>query len=137
VVEIQRIFAEGLRKAAAGADVIVLCIGENAYAESPGNTRDLALPKEQEALALLSDPDLAEFAVGLDTFWATNEQIETGIEKAVNFVEEHPRSLYCPIVRTKLNQMLEYLKSSDRLLSPKLQNYFKKFLDEKGAIQSR
>lgn len=94
-------------------------------------------PKEQEALALLSDPDLAEFAVGLDTFWATGEQIETGIEKAVNFVEKHPRSLYCPIVRTKLNQMLQYLKSSDRLLSPKLQSYFKKFLDEKGTTQSR
>ncbi len=36
--------------AAGNADVIVLCIGENAYAESPGNTRDLALPEEQAAL---------------------------------------------------------------------------------------
>lgn len=41
---------EALKKAAANADVIVMCIGENAYAESPGNTRDLALPKEQEDL---------------------------------------------------------------------------------------
>jgi len=40
-----------LRSAAAGADVIVLCLGENAYAESPGNTGDLALPDEQLALA--------------------------------------------------------------------------------------
>jgi beta-glucosidase len=37
--------------AAANADVIVLCLGEDAYAESPGNTRDLALPEEQIALA--------------------------------------------------------------------------------------
>jgi beta-glucosidase len=40
-----------LKKAAAAVDVIVLCLGENAYAESPGNTRELALPEEQLALA--------------------------------------------------------------------------------------
>ena len=40
-----------LRAAAANADVIVLCLGENAYAESPGNIRDLALPDNQIALA--------------------------------------------------------------------------------------
>ncbi|MBV9961922.1 MAG: glycoside hydrolase family 3 C-terminal domain-containing protein, partial [Parafilimonas sp.] len=40
-----------LRASAANADVIVLCLGENAYAESPGNTRDLALPDNQIALA--------------------------------------------------------------------------------------
>ena len=39
-----------LKTAAAGADVIVLCLGENAYAESPGNIRDLALPDQQTAL---------------------------------------------------------------------------------------
>lgn len=31
----------------ANADVIILCLGENAYAESPGNIRDLALPDDQ------------------------------------------------------------------------------------------
>lgn len=40
-----------LRASAANADVIVLCLGENAYAESPGNTRELALPDNQVALA--------------------------------------------------------------------------------------
>jgi len=40
-----------LRSAAQDADVIVLCLGENAYAESPGNIRDLALPENQMALA--------------------------------------------------------------------------------------
>lgn len=40
-----------LKAAAADADVIVLCLGENAYAESPGNIRDLALPENQVALA--------------------------------------------------------------------------------------
>src|SRR6185437_11131791 len=39
-----------LKTAAADADVIVLCLGENAYAESPGNIRDLALPENQTAL---------------------------------------------------------------------------------------
>ncbi|HTR32027.1 MAG TPA: glycoside hydrolase family 3 N-terminal domain-containing protein [Puia sp.] len=40
-----------LKAAAAGADAIVLCLGEDAYAESPGNIRDLVLPEEQLALA--------------------------------------------------------------------------------------
>jgi len=40
-----------LKAAAAGADVILLCLGENAYAESPGNTRELVLPENQLALA--------------------------------------------------------------------------------------
>ena len=40
-----------LKAAAATADVIVLCLGENAYAESPGNTRELALPDNQQQLA--------------------------------------------------------------------------------------
>jgi beta-glucosidase len=40
-----------LKTAAAGADAIVLCLGENAYAESPGNIRDLVLPEDQLALA--------------------------------------------------------------------------------------
>jgi len=41
-----------LTNAAANADVIILCIGENAYAESPGNTPDLALDKNQADLAI-------------------------------------------------------------------------------------
>jgi beta-glucosidase len=40
-----------LKSAAADADLIVLCLGENAYAESPGNIKDLALPENQMALA--------------------------------------------------------------------------------------
>jgi beta-glucosidase len=43
--------ATKLKAAAANADVIILCLGENAYAESPGNTRDLALPLQQTNLA--------------------------------------------------------------------------------------
>jgi beta-glucosidase len=42
---------EKLKTNADNADVIVLCLGENAYAESPGNIRDLALPDEQINLA--------------------------------------------------------------------------------------
>ncbi len=36
--------------AAAGADVIVACVGENSYAETPGNLDDLALSKNQRDL---------------------------------------------------------------------------------------
>jgi beta-glucosidase len=42
---------EKLKTNAANADVIILCLGENAYAESPGNIRDLALPDDQLQLA--------------------------------------------------------------------------------------
>jgi beta-glucosidase len=40
-----------LKEAAAAADAIVLCLGENAYAESPGIIPDLVLPENQLALA--------------------------------------------------------------------------------------
>ncbi|MDH7461256.1 glycoside hydrolase family 3 N-terminal domain-containing protein [Chitinophagaceae bacterium 26-R-25] len=40
-----------LKNAAANASAIVLCLGENAYAESPGNITDLALPENQINLA--------------------------------------------------------------------------------------
>jgi beta-glucosidase len=43
--------AIALTNAAANADAIILCIGENAYAESPGNIADLALDSNQVALA--------------------------------------------------------------------------------------
>jgi len=43
--------AAKLTAAAAGADAIILCVGEDAYAESPGNTRELALPDNQVELA--------------------------------------------------------------------------------------
>ncbi len=43
--------ADKLKAAATDADIILLCLGENAYAESPGNTRDLALPEKQLRLA--------------------------------------------------------------------------------------
>jgi beta-glucosidase len=43
--------ATAITTAAANADVIILCLGENAYAESPGNTRELALADDQVALA--------------------------------------------------------------------------------------
>ena len=43
--------ADKLKTESANADVIILCLGENAYAESPGNTRDLVLPEQQVNLA--------------------------------------------------------------------------------------
>ena len=42
---------EAIKRDAAKADVIVLCLGENAYAESPGSIRDLTLDAGQIALA--------------------------------------------------------------------------------------
>ena len=43
--------AAKLTAAAANVDAIILCVGEDAYAESPGNTRELALPDNQIELA--------------------------------------------------------------------------------------
>lgn len=40
-----------LAQAAKGVDAIILCLGENAYAESPGNIGDLALDENQQLLA--------------------------------------------------------------------------------------
>jgi beta-glucosidase len=40
-----------LKASAADVGVIILCLGENAYAESPGNTREMALPDNQVKLA--------------------------------------------------------------------------------------
>jgi beta-glucosidase len=43
--------AAKLKAAATSADAIILCLGEDAYAESPGNISDLVLPEPQLALA--------------------------------------------------------------------------------------
>ncbi len=69
-----------LKSAAADADVIVLCLGENAYAESPGNIRDLALPENQMALAR------AAAATGKPVILVLTEgrpRLITGIEPAM------------------------------------------------------
>jgi beta-glucosidase len=42
---------EGAVRAAASADVVVLCLGEGSYCETPGNIPDLALPEPQRKLA--------------------------------------------------------------------------------------
>ncbi|MEO8768568.1 MAG: glycoside hydrolase family 3 N-terminal domain-containing protein [Ferruginibacter sp.] len=47
----QNVDVEKMKAAAINTDVIILCLGENAYAESPGNTSDLALPENQRLLA--------------------------------------------------------------------------------------
>jgi beta-glucosidase len=72
--------AANLTSAAAAADVIILCLGENAYAESPGNIRDLALPEEQIALAK------AAIATGKPVILVLTEgrpRFITGIEPSV------------------------------------------------------
>ncbi len=70
-----------LKTAAADADVILLCLGENAYAESPGNTRDLALPDNQvklaEAAAATGKPVILVLTEGRPRFI-------TGIEPKMN-----------------------------------------------------
>lgn len=72
-----------LKNAATQADVIILCIGENAYAESPGNTRDLALPKEQEdlviAAALTGKPVILVLTEGRPRFITNIEPVASGI----------------------------------------------------------
>ncbi|MBL7741557.1 MAG: glycoside hydrolase family 3 C-terminal domain-containing protein [Chitinophagaceae bacterium] len=75
--------AAKLAVAAANADVIVLCIGEDAYAESPGNTRELALPKEQEELAkaaaLTGKPVILVLTEGRPRFITSIEPSAKGI----------------------------------------------------------
>ncbi len=72
-----------LTAAAANVDVIVLCIGEDAYAESPGNTRELALPDEQVALvkaaAATGKPVILVLTEGRPRFITNIEPIAKGI----------------------------------------------------------
>jgi beta-glucosidase len=75
--------AAALTTAATNADVIVLCIGENAYAESPGNTRELALPDEQVALvkaaAASGKPVILVLTEGRPRFITNIEPLSKGI----------------------------------------------------------
>lgn len=75
--------AAAITTAAAKVDAIVLCIGENAYAESPGNTRELALPKEQEnlviAAALTGKPVILVLTEGRPRFITNIEPSVKGI----------------------------------------------------------
>jgi beta-glucosidase len=72
-----------LTNAAATADVIVLCIGENAYAESPGNTTELALDENQQALAkaaaLTGKPVILVLTEGRPRFISNIEPSAKGI----------------------------------------------------------
>lgn len=75
--------AQKLKDAAANADVIVLCIGENAYAESPGNTEDLALPEAQanliHAAAATGKPVILVLTEGRPLFITKEEPMVKGI----------------------------------------------------------
>ena len=72
-----------LKRAAANVDVIVLCVGEDAYAESPGNTRELALPDEQvelvKAAAMTGKPVILVLTEGRPRFITNIEPIASGI----------------------------------------------------------
>ena len=74
---------EKLKTASANADVIILCLGENAYAESPGNTRDLALPEEQinlaRAAATTGKPVILVLTEGRPRFITSIEPFMKGI----------------------------------------------------------
>jgi len=72
-----------LKRAADNADVIIMCIGEDAYAESPGNTRDLALPEEQVELVktaqLTGKPVILVLTEGRPRFITNIEPASSGI----------------------------------------------------------
>lgn len=75
--------AEKLKAAAANVNVIILCLGENAYAESPGNTTDLALPEEQINLAkaaiLTGKPVILVLTEGRPRFISSIEPAMKGV----------------------------------------------------------
>jgi len=75
--------ANALKKAAANVDAIILCVGENAYAESPGNTTELALPDEQlqlaQAAALTGKPVILVLTEGRPRFITSIEPSMKGI----------------------------------------------------------
>ncbi len=75
--------AAAIKTASSRADVIILCIGEDAYAESPGNIRDLALPPEQAALVrtaqLTGKPVILVLTEGRPRFITDIEPASDGI----------------------------------------------------------
>ncbi|PWT99457.1 MAG: beta-glucosidase, partial [Bacteroidetes bacterium] len=75
--------AEKLKAAAANVDAIVLCIGENAYAESPGNTTELALPDDQlnlvKAAASTGKPVILVLVEGRPRLITSVEPLAKGI----------------------------------------------------------
>lgn len=58
--KVQNVRIQSAVAAARGVDIIVACVGENSYCETPGNTNDIALMKEQvdlvKALAATGKP---------------------------------------------------------------------------------
>jgi beta-glucosidase len=72
-----------LKRAAEKVDVIVMCIGEDAYAESPGNTRELALQDEQaelvKAAQLTGKPVILVLTEGRPRFITNIEPASSGI----------------------------------------------------------
>jgi beta-glucosidase len=72
-----------LKRAAEKVDAIIMCIGEDAYAESPGNTRDLALPDEQaeivKAAQLTGKPVILVLTEGRPRFITNIESASNGI----------------------------------------------------------
>jgi beta-glucosidase len=72
-----------LKRAAEKADVIIMCIGEDAYAESPGNTRELALADEQvdlvKAAQLTGKPVILVLTEGRPRFITNIEPASSGI----------------------------------------------------------
>ena len=72
-----------LKRAAEKADVIIMCIGEEAYAESPGNTRELALADEQvdlvKAAQLTGKPVILVLTQGRPRFITNIEPASGGI----------------------------------------------------------
>ncbi|MBI1783085.1 MAG: glycoside hydrolase family 3 C-terminal domain-containing protein [Sphingobacteriales bacterium] len=72
-----------LKRAADNVDVIVMCIGEDAYAESPGNTRDLALAEDQQELVKAAEmtgkPVILVLTEGRPRFITNIEPAASGI----------------------------------------------------------
>lgn len=72
-----------LKRAAENVDVIIMCIGEDAYAESPGNTRDLALAEDQQELVKAAEmtgkPVILVLTEGRPRFITNIEPAASGI----------------------------------------------------------
>jgi beta-glucosidase len=81
--------AGALTAAASDVDAIILCLGENAYAESPGNTRELALPDDQlaqaKAAAATGKPVILVLTEGRPRFITSIEPSMKGILMAIEW----------------------------------------------------
>lgn len=86
--------------------------------------------EEREVLTMLSDPDLAQFVEGdYRVGFVEDERIEIGVEKAAAFIKKYGNSMYAPLVKRQLREVLKEAEVHGKL-TPKLKDVQRSLPDQ-------